>query len=202
MPPRERLPDRATPTSSCSPTSSAWPSRSADGRVLGTVVAVPNYGGGDLLEIAPAGGGADGPPALHGVVRARRSTSPAAPRRRCAGPASRAGRPMRIAEPVLRPATDRRRSGASCGFSPTMRSARPAKSADETLYMAAFEAIARDPNNTLFVIDAGGAVAGCAQLTIIPGLVRRGDDARPDRSGPRRIGPSRRRARALVHGEL
>jgi 16S rRNA processing protein RimM len=28
------------------------------GEALGTVAAVPNYGGGDLLEIAPAGGGA------------------------------------------------------------------------------------------------------------------------------------------------
>jgi 16S rRNA processing protein RimM len=28
-----------------------------DGRVLGTVAAVPNFGGGDLLEIAPAGRG-------------------------------------------------------------------------------------------------------------------------------------------------
>jgi 16S rRNA processing protein RimM len=28
------------------------------GRTVGTVVAVPNYGGGDLLEIAPAAGGA------------------------------------------------------------------------------------------------------------------------------------------------
>ena len=28
------------------------------GAVLGTIVGVPNYGGGDLLEIAPAGGGA------------------------------------------------------------------------------------------------------------------------------------------------
>jgi 16S rRNA processing protein RimM len=28
------------------------------GEVLGTVLAVPNYGGGDLLEIAPAAGGA------------------------------------------------------------------------------------------------------------------------------------------------
>ena len=27
------------------------------GHVLGTIVGVPNYGGGDLLEIAPAGGG-------------------------------------------------------------------------------------------------------------------------------------------------
>ncbi len=30
----------------------------ASGETLGTVVAVPNYGGGDLLEIAPARGGA------------------------------------------------------------------------------------------------------------------------------------------------
>jgi GNAT superfamily N-acetyltransferase len=46
------------------------------------------------------------------------------------------------------------------------------ESADEAVYKAAFAAIERDPNNTLFVIDAGGAVAGCAQLTIIPGLAR------------------------------
>jgi 16S rRNA processing protein RimM len=32
--------------------------RDKDGRVLGAVAAVPNYGGGDLLEITPAGGGA------------------------------------------------------------------------------------------------------------------------------------------------
>ena len=45
--------------------------------------------------------------------------------------------------------------------------------ADESLYAAAFAAIERDPNNTVFVIDLGGAVAGCAQLTVIPGLSRR-----------------------------
>ena len=44
---------------------------------------------------------------------------------------------------------------------------------DESLYAAAFAAIERDPNNTFFVIDVAGAVAGCAQLTIIPGLSRR-----------------------------
>jgi 16S rRNA processing protein RimM len=33
------------------------PVERADGLPLGTVTAVPNYGGGDLLEIAPAGGG-------------------------------------------------------------------------------------------------------------------------------------------------
>jgi 16S rRNA processing protein RimM len=32
--------------------------RDKDGRALGTVVTVPNYGGGDLLEIAPDDGGA------------------------------------------------------------------------------------------------------------------------------------------------
>lgn len=34
------------------------PVRDADGTVLGTIVAVPNYGGGDLLEIRPRAGGA------------------------------------------------------------------------------------------------------------------------------------------------
>jgi GNAT superfamily N-acetyltransferase len=41
-------------------------------------------------------------------------------------------------------------------------------------YLAAFEAIERDPNNTVYVLDIGGKVSGCAQLTIIPGLGRRG----------------------------
>jgi GNAT superfamily N-acetyltransferase len=45
--------------------------------------------------------------------------------------------------------------------------------ADEGVYAAAFAAIERDPNNLILVIDIGGAVAGCAQLTIIPGLARR-----------------------------
>ncbi|HEX2724673.1 MAG TPA: ribosome maturation factor RimM [Beijerinckiaceae bacterium] len=31
-----------------------------NGQVVGTIVAVPNYGGGDLLEIAPPGGGPTG----------------------------------------------------------------------------------------------------------------------------------------------
>jgi GNAT superfamily N-acetyltransferase len=46
------------------------------------------------------------------------------------------------------------------------------ESADEGVYAAAFAEIARDPNNMILVIDLGGAVAGCAQLTIIPGLGR------------------------------
>jgi GNAT superfamily N-acetyltransferase len=39
---------------------------------------------------------------------------------------------------------------------------------------AAFAEIERDPNNAIYVIDIGGEVAGCAQLTVIPGLSRRG----------------------------
>jgi ribosomal protein S18 acetylase RimI-like enzyme len=45
--------------------------------------------------------------------------------------------------------------------------------ADEHAY-GAFEEIARDPNNILYVLDDDGAVVGCAQLTLIPGLSRRG----------------------------
>jgi ribosomal protein S18 acetylase RimI-like enzyme len=41
-------------------------------------------------------------------------------------------------------------------------------------YVAAFEAMERDPNQLLLVADAGGAIAGCLQLTFIPGLSRKG----------------------------
>jgi GNAT superfamily N-acetyltransferase len=44
---------------------------------------------------------------------------------------------------------------------------------EERAYAAAFAAIERDPNNMILVVDMDGAVAGCAQLTIIPGLARR-----------------------------
>lgn len=78
---------------------------------------------------------------------------------------------MRIAEPVLRPATiDDVPAIMRLLADDALGQAR--ESADEAVYKAAFAAIARDPNNTLFVIDAGGAVAGCAQLTIISGLAR------------------------------
>lgn len=49
---------------------------------------------------------------------------------------------------------------------------RTRESADERVYRDAFAAIERDPNNVILVIEAGGAVAGCAQLTVIPGLGR------------------------------
>ena len=41
-------------------------------------------------------------------------------------------------------------------------------------YRAAFAAIERDPNNTVYVLERDGEILGCAQLTIIPGLARRG----------------------------
>jgi GNAT superfamily N-acetyltransferase len=44
----------------------------------------------------------------------------------------------------------------------------------EEAVQAAFAEIERDPNNAIYVIDIAGEVVGCAQLTIIPGLSRRG----------------------------
>ena len=41
-------------------------------------------------------------------------------------------------------------------------------------YGAAFAAIDRDPNQVLAVVERGGLVIGCLQLTFIPGLSRRG----------------------------
>lgn len=41
-------------------------------------------------------------------------------------------------------------------------------------YTDAFAAIDRDPNQLLAVVERGGAVIGCLQLTFIPGLSRRG----------------------------
>ncbi len=41
-------------------------------------------------------------------------------------------------------------------------------------YMSAFDSIDDDPNNELIVVDRGGVVVGCLQLTFIPGLSRGG----------------------------
>ncbi|MDC0740552.1 GNAT family N-acetyltransferase [Polyangium mundeleinium] len=41
-------------------------------------------------------------------------------------------------------------------------------------YYRAFEAIERDPNNRLVVVEDGGVVLGCLQLTYIPGLSYQG----------------------------
>ena len=45
--------------------------------------------------------------------------------------------------------------------------------ADEAV-SAAFDEIERDPNSTVFVLERDGRVVGCAQLTVIAGLARRG----------------------------
>lgn len=37
----------------------------------------------------------------------------------------------------------------------------------------AFDEIERDPGSTVYVLEQGEAILGCAQLTIIPGLARR-----------------------------
>lgn len=41
-------------------------------------------------------------------------------------------------------------------------------------YVAAFEAMDRDPNQFLAVVELDGAVVGCLQLSFIPGLSRLG----------------------------
>ena len=41
-------------------------------------------------------------------------------------------------------------------------------------YEAAFDAMANDPNNTLYIWEEQGAVVGCLQLTFIPGLSYQG----------------------------
>ncbi len=41
-------------------------------------------------------------------------------------------------------------------------------------YAQAFEAIERDPNNRLIVVENGGRMIGCMQITLIPNLTFRG----------------------------
>ena len=43
-------------------------------------------------------------------------------------------------------------------------------------YVAAFEAIAKDPNNTVLVAEVDGEIAGTLQLTFIPGLSHLGGE--------------------------
>lgn len=45
---------------------------------------------------------------------------------------------------------------------------------DHTAYLAAFDAIDADPAHALVVLDEGGVVVGTLQLTLLPGLSRRG----------------------------
>lgn len=51
---------------------------------------------------------------------------------------------------------------------------RTRESVDESLYSESFEAILRDPNNAMIVAVDGEEVIGMLQLTLIPGLSRRG----------------------------
>ena len=46
--------------------------------------------------------------------------------------------------------------------------------ADESKYLEAFAALARDPNQLLAVAEIASVVVGCLQLTFIPGLSRLG----------------------------
>nr|WP_298689059.1 GNAT family N-acetyltransferase [uncultured Dongia sp.] len=41
-------------------------------------------------------------------------------------------------------------------------------------YIAGFEAIARDENQFMAVVELDGEIVGCLQLTFIPGIARRG----------------------------
>ncbi|MEV4252193.1 GNAT family N-acetyltransferase [Spirillospora sp. NPDC049652] len=43
-------------------------------------------------------------------------------------------------------------------------------------YYTAFEAIEKDPNNSVIVAELGGEIAGCLQLTYIPGLTYTGGE--------------------------
>ena len=45
---------------------------------------------------------------------------------------------------------------------------------DLTAYVSAFDRIDADPAHELVVLDDGGTVAGCLQLTLLPGLSRQG----------------------------
>jgi len=46
--------------------------------------------------------------------------------------------------------------------------------ADRAAYERAFAAIAAQPGNQVLVVERAGAIVACLQLTIIPGLSRRG----------------------------
>lgn len=54
------------------------------------------------------------------------------------------------------------------------RSREDARTPLDPRYTAAFAAIERDPNQQLVVVEQGGQIIGCLQLTLIPGLSRLG----------------------------
>lgn len=49
-----------------------------------------------------------------------------------------------------------------------------ASDADRPLYLAAFSDVLASPGNDLLVIELDGAIVGTLQLTLIPGMARRG----------------------------
>lgn len=49
-----------------------------------------------------------------------------------------------------------------------------ATEAQDPVYLNAFEAVAANPYNTLFVAEHDGAVIGTYQITILPGMAERG----------------------------
>lgn len=55
-----------------------------------------------------------------------------------------------------------------------LASGREKPGGDMKVYQGAFDAIAADPNNTLYVWDEDGVAMGCLQLTFIPGISYQG----------------------------
>ena len=82
-------------------------------------------------------------------------------------------RRMSAPEPVLRLATQADIPAILALLADDMLGKNREGGADEAV-AAAFAEIEHDPNNAIHVIDIAGEVVGCAQLTIIPGLSRRG----------------------------
>lgn len=76
-------------------------------------------------------------------------------------------------EPVLRRATAADLP-AIVGLLADDELGRTREGGDEGVYAAAFAEIEADRNTLLYVLDLAGEVAGCAQLTLIPGLSHRG----------------------------
>ncbi|MEU4394260.1 GNAT family N-acetyltransferase [Kribbella sp. NPDC023855] len=75
---------------------------------------------------------------------------------------------------VIRPATATDVPGIVAMLTDDEIAARRESPDDLTPYRAAFEAIAADPNQVLVVAERNGELVGTLQLTIIPGLSRKG----------------------------
>lgn len=75
---------------------------------------------------------------------------------------------------VIRPATATDLAGIVAMLTDDEIAARRESPDDLTPYQAAFEAIAADPNQVLVVAERNGELVGTLQLTIIPGLSRKG----------------------------